>query len=115
MWIAAFVAGGALAGWPAALVLLKPSLSPFALIAIRDRRFWVAVAVLLAVSIPFGERWIEYAQVMRDVRSVPLTYSLLNVPIVAAPVVVWFGRRRADAGQLATGTSRDRSGRTASS
>lgn len=105
MWIAAFVAGGTIAGWPAALVLLKPSLAPFALVAIRDRRLWVALALLGITAIPFGPRWLEYAQAVRDAHALPISYSLLNVPLLLAPMVVWLGRR-ASKPQDAAGTSR---------
>ncbi len=47
MWIAAAVAVGTRWGWPAAFVLLKPSVAPFALIGIRSRGWWVAAGVIV--------------------------------------------------------------------
>jgi hypothetical protein len=41
MWAMALVAAGLLWHWPPALILLKPTLLPFALIGIRHRSWWI--------------------------------------------------------------------------
>lgn len=92
MWINAAIAAGLLWGWPAAFVLVKPSLGPFALVGIRHRSWWLALAVLAVAAIPFGTLWIDYFTVLRN-SSVPLTYSMLDLPLALVPVVAWLGRR----------------------
>ena len=57
--IAAAFAGVAWA-WPSASLVLKPTLAPFALIGIRERSWWIAVGVLLLLSVPFGAMWADY-------------------------------------------------------
>ena len=94
MWIAGALAAGALLGWPGAFAMLKPTVAPLALVFIRDRRFWLGVLAFGVVSLLFLGRWTEYLAAIRNVRALPLSYSLLNVPIVAAPVLVWLARDR---------------------
>jgi hypothetical protein len=93
LWISAFVALGLVARWPAALVLVKPSLFPLALIGARDRRWWLAVGALALAALPFGGLWFDYLTVIRGSPVEP-TYSLLNLPLVLLPIAAWLGRRR---------------------
>jgi len=86
MWIAAFVAGGALVASPSVLVLLKPSLLPFALIGVGRRSWWVALAALILVSLPFGSLWIDYLTAMRN-SDVSAWRSLFTVPNLLPPVI----------------------------
>ena len=51
MWVLAGVAGGLLGGWPAVLVLLKPTLAPLALVGMRHRSWWLIPVAVLAVHI----------------------------------------------------------------
>jgi hypothetical protein len=97
MWIDAAIASGLLWGWPAVLVLLKPSLGPFALMGIRHRSWWIAIAVIVVASLPFAGLWFDYVTVLRN-SSVPLTYSVLDLPLALAPVVAWLGRSDARVG-----------------
>ena len=60
MWVLAFLALGCLYKWPSALVLLKPSLFPFALIGVRSRSWWIALAVGVLVSLPFAVMRIDW-------------------------------------------------------
>lgn len=60
MWIAAFTAAGARWGWPAALIILKPTLGPVALLGARHRSWWVAVGVLALLSLPLAAEWARY-------------------------------------------------------
>jgi hypothetical protein len=92
MWVDAAIAAGLLWAWPSALVLLKPSLGPFALLGVRHRSWWVAVGVVVLLSIPFGELWLDYLSVLRN-SGVPITYSVLDLPLAVAPIIAWLGRR----------------------
>jgi hypothetical protein len=96
IWVPCFVALAT--RWPAAsaLVLFKPSLFPFALIGIRDRRWWLVVGGLAVVSLallPLDVEWVRSAVNATGSRS-GLTYSLREVPMDLIPIVAWLGRSR---------------------
>jgi len=94
MWTTAAVALGLRYGWPAALVLVKPTLLPFALIGANRRSWWIAVAGLGLLSLPFLPATIDYLAVLRNAQSPDgLLYSFGNVPMMLIPVVAWLGRR----------------------
>ena len=94
VWVTAAIALGALYGWPAAFVLLKPSLAPFALIGIRSRSWWLVAGVLVLLSLPLLAATLEYPRVILDSRGGGIGYSLWDVPLVLVPVIAWLGRAR---------------------
>jgi hypothetical protein len=89
MWVLAFLALGCLYKWPSALVLLKPSLFPFALIGVRSRSWWIALAVGVLVSLPFAAMWIDWIVVLVNSTEGGLLYSLQDVPILLLPIIAW--------------------------
>jgi branched-subunit amino acid transport protein AzlD len=91
IWAMAAVAGGLKWGWPSVLILLKPTLAPFALVGARKRSWWVALALLALVSLAMLPLWIEYFTAMRNLR-VEATYSLHSFPLLVVPVVAWLAR-----------------------
>ena len=91
MWVAAGIAGGLLWGWPALLLVLKPTMAPLALIGVRRRSWWLAALVLGIVSIPLIPLWIEYVDVVRY-SQIPWNYWVTGIPVALAPVVAWLGR-----------------------
>lgn len=93
LWVGAAVAAGLIYGWPFALILVKPSYVPLALLGVRRRSWWIAACILAAVSIPLGTLWLDYLTAMRNFQA-PLTYSLPALPLVLAPLVMWLGRTR---------------------
>jgi hypothetical protein len=95
MWIAALVAAGTIWGWPAALVVLKPTLAPFALIGIRHRSWWIAGVILGLASLALLPYWIEYLTVAWNART-DLLYSIRDVPLILIPVIAWAARRPSD-------------------
>lgn len=106
LWVAAFVALGLQTGWGWALIALKPSFAPVALLGVRRRVFWVAVAVASAVSIPFGRLWLDWIKVILHAPGGVL-YSILGLPLVLLPAVAYAGRTRGRAlGRLAAPTAR---------
>jgi hypothetical protein len=57
MWIATFICGGLLIAWPAVLVVIKPSVIPFALIGSRRRSWWIAAGGLAILSLFMIQLW----------------------------------------------------------
>jgi hypothetical protein len=94
MWVAAAVAAGTIWAWPAVLVAIKFTLAPFALVGLRRRSGWVALAVLVAASIPLWDTWLDYVVVLSNVRGASALYSWIDVPAVSVGLVAWIGSRR---------------------
>ena len=95
-WIAVAMAVGTLWRPAFALVLLKPTLLPFALLGLRHRGWWVVVAALAAVSLAMLPMWVDYLRVVMNARgplATPL-YSGKDVALVLIPIVAWVGGRR---------------------
>ena len=94
LWSAAFVAGGILWGWPAALGFFKPSLAPFALVGARRRSWWLALAAMIVVATLFLVRgaWADYLVAVTH-WDLPWDRQLLNAPMLLVPIVAWLGRR----------------------
>ena len=93
MWVAAFVALGLRFGWPGPLVLIKPSLAPLALAGFPRRSWWAGVALVVALSIPFGLLWIDWMHLLLNAPG-GLLYSALAIPGAMYPLFAWLGRRR---------------------
>ncbi len=93
IWIAAAAAIGTLYGWPAVLVLIKPTLAPFALIGVRHRSWWIALGVFALVSLAFGALWIDWlrAALINPVNG-GIGYSLSQMPTMFFPLAAWAGR-----------------------
>ena len=87
MWAMAAVAVGFAVRWAFVGVLIKPSLFPFALLGVRDRSWWIALAILIVVSLPFGALWIDWITAVTNSTGVGLLYSLQDVPILLLPVI----------------------------
>jgi len=94
MWISAALALGTLLGWPSVLVLLKPTLAPFALVGIRRRSWWIALAALGVVSLLFLPMWADYVTVIRNAQGGGILYSIDEIPQVAIPLIAWLGSTR---------------------
>lgn len=99
IWAAAAVALGTIWRWPAALAIVKPTILPFALVAVRDRRWWLAVLGLVIASLPVLGLTLLYPQVLLDARTNPIDgrggpfYSITEFPLVAIGLIAWLGRR----------------------
>lgn len=96
IWAVLAVAFATRWGWAGPLVLVKPSLFPFALVGIRTRSWWVSLAlggVLIVVTLPM---WLDYVTVLLNARgpSANLLYGLWTLPIMLVPVLAWVGRTR---------------------
>ena len=93
MWMVAAEAAGFVLGWPAVLVLLKPSLGPFALAGFPRRSWFVALAVLGLVNLPLLPMWADWVAVIRNAQLGP-DFSLHQFPLMAVPLIAWLGSRR---------------------
>lgn len=95
MWIAVFVGLGLRFGWPGALVLLKPSVFPFALVGIRSRGWWITAGTLAILTLPLASMIPDWLHAVLDWRgSGGLLYSVPDVPLICLPVVAWAARSR---------------------
>jgi hypothetical protein len=93
MWIVMFVALGCLYRWPGPLVLLKPTLAPYALVGINSRAWWVVLAGFVAVSAIFGGLWFDYFDTISR-NHIPLNYSMPDMVTTALPLIAAAGRDR---------------------
>ena len=78
----------------APFVLLKPSLAPFALLGIHRRSWWIGLAALVALSVPFGALWGDWIASLLNSRGGGPLYSALEIPMLLLPLVAWLGRTR---------------------
>lgn len=96
IWVVAAVALATVWHWPGLFVVLKPTLGPFALIGCWHRSWWVALAALVLISLPFGSMWLDYVTAVLNTRDPNgILYSLNQVPTVLIPVVAWLGSSHA--------------------
>ena len=93
MWMVAFICLALWRAWagpadPAEAVActLRPA-------RVRAASWFVALGLVVVASIPFGTLWLDYLAVLRN-SHVPLTYSLLDLPLTLAPMIAFLGRRR---------------------
>lgn len=93
IWAMAAVALGTLYAWPSVFALLKPSLFPFALFGANRRSWWLALGLLVVLSLPFGALWADWLASVLNSRGGGLLYSSLEVPMLLLPLVAWAGRR----------------------
>jgi Flp pilus assembly pilin Flp len=92
IWIIAALALGGLYGWPSIVVLLKPTVAPFALLGIWRRSWWFALAGLVVISLPFLSMWPDYFRAMLNAGGAGgWAYSLNQVPTLLLPIAAWVG------------------------
>ena len=94
LWAVAALALALRHGWPAALIWLKPSLFPFALLGVWHRSWWLALGLLVAMSVPFGGLWEDWFRVVWNSRVGGVFHSIQQVPLLLLPLIAWLGRTR---------------------
>jgi hypothetical protein len=94
IWAMAAMALATLYYWPAVFVLLKTSLFPFAFFGANRRSWWVALAALVVVSVPFGSLWADWLASVVNSRGGGPLYSSLEIPMLLLPLIAWAGRTR---------------------
>jgi hypothetical protein len=94
LWIIAAAFAGVAWGWPWVLMLLKPTLAPFALFGVRRRSWWIALGVLVLLSLPFGAMWLDYGTALVNAQNPRgLEYTLGEWPLMIAPLAAWVGQQ----------------------
>jgi hypothetical protein len=114
MWITAAFGLGTMYGWPAVLVMAKPTLAPFALVGIQRRSWWLAAVVCAGLSALFLPLWFDYLTALRNAQDGEWWYSLNQTPALFIPLIAWLGSSRRPTYPAAT-TSDGRTTRAASS
>ena len=94
MWVGAAIPLATLWRPAAVLVLLKPSLFPFAFFGANRRSWWLALAVVGLISLAFLPMWLDYFSVVSDARGRDWRYSASEVPFLLIPLIAWVGRTR---------------------
>lgn len=92
MWAVAAISAGLLVGWPAALLVIKPTFLPFALVGVGRRSFWVALAAILFLTIPLLPEWGRWLTALAN-GTAGASYSVGSYPAAAIPIIAWLGRR----------------------
>ena len=97
IWVVAIVALATRWPWVSAFAWFKPSVFPFALLGVRDRRWWIvtgAFGVSVVLLWPMMIEWVSAITNARGENS-GLLYSLsptaLADPLI--PLIAWWGRR----------------------
>ena len=92
---AALVAAALRWKWPGALILLKPSILPFALIGIRTRGWWITAGILLVLTVPLIPLIPDWLRAVVDARGpAGWLYSVKDLPLLMVPVIAYLGRTR---------------------
>ena len=103
IWAVMFIALATRWPWTSAFVWFKPSVFPFALIGIRDRRWWIVSAVFALSVIPLWPMMLDWVTVVLNSRgeNSGLLYSLSPTAIAGPiiPVIAWLGRSRTGTGR----------------
>lgn len=81
--------------WPVfgPFAFLKASLGPFGLWGIRNRAWWVGLAVFCALSLAVLPMWFDWLRVLLNSQGTGgFLYSWQEIPMMLLPILAWFGR-----------------------
>jgi hypothetical protein len=92
LWIWAAIALGLRYGWPAVLVVIKPTLIPLIVVGARRRSLFIALPVVALLCLPFGSLWMEWIHVAVNAPGGVL-YSIQSLPWLLIPVLAYATRR----------------------
>lgn len=93
MWAAAAAIAGVRYGWPAALILAKPTFAPLALLGARRRSWWRALALLALASLPLGGEWLRWLAAVGNAAEGPPLGAAVVAMVAIGGVAVLGGRR----------------------
>jgi len=95
IWLMTFMALATVWRAAAVLVLLKPTLAPFAFFGANRRSWWLGLAVLVAISVLFLPLWPDYvAATLNATGGGGIFYSIGQVPMLLLPLAAWAMRTR---------------------
>lgn len=96
IWVLAALAVATRFGWVSVGVLLKPTLAPFALFGVRDRRWRYALGALALVAVGFLPLWPDYITALQNARGLRagFWYSIGDVSLMLVPLAAYLTRRR---------------------
>jgi hypothetical protein len=100
MWVVAALSMGVQFAGPAVLVLVKPSLFPFALAWIRSPRWWLCLGLFGLLCIPFGAMWLDWLTAVTNLRQGGILYSWVDLPLMLVPVVAYVNRTQSKAASI---------------
>ncbi|HEV7811215.1 MAG TPA: hypothetical protein VGO64_11480 [Candidatus Limnocylindrales bacterium] len=90
IWFMAFMALACLSRPLSVLVLLKPTLAPFAFFGANRRAWWVGLAVFAAVSLAFLPMWPDFVRATLNARGGGgIFYSIGQAPMLFLPLAAW--------------------------
>ena len=92
IWSMAAVALGTIYRWPSVFALIKPSLFPFALFGMRDRRWWYGLGLFAGLCALFLPMWGDWITAVLNSRGGGLLYSWQEAPLLLLPIIAWLGR-----------------------
>lgn len=93
IWASAALALGLRYQWPAVLVLVKPTLAPFALVGITRASWWVALGACVVVSLAFLPMWPDYVRSLLNARTGSSYYLTSGLWLMLLPLIAWLGRQ----------------------
>lgn len=95
LWFVAALALATVGGPWAVLLVLKPTLGPFALFGIWRRSWWLGLGALAVVSLAFLPLWDDWRLVLLNALggNGPL-YNLNQYPALMIPIMAWLGSAR---------------------
>lgn len=96
LWAVAALSLATIYRWPAVLIVIKPSILPFALFGVWRQSWWLALGVIVVLSLPFGSLWGDWLRVLLNARVGGVFHSIQQVPLLLFPLIVWLGRTRSD-------------------
>jgi hypothetical protein len=104
LWVWAGVAAGLRFGWPALVVVVKPSLAPLMFAGAKRAEWWVGAAFVTVACLPFGRLWLDWVAVIHH-SPAGVTYSVANLPWLVVPIVAWAARSKRVNSRLIGATS----------
>ena len=93
IWSVAFVCIGLRYPAAGALLGIKPSDLVMAIVFVRRRAFWIGLALIVAVSIPFGSLWMDWLTALGNLSGTSPLRNVHALPILAVPLLAWLGHR----------------------
>ena len=92
LWSVAFICIGLRHPIVGALLGFKPTDAVMCVLFVRHRSFWIGVALMGLLAIPFGDLWIQWWTAISNIESGSPLRNVMGVPMLLLPVVAWVGR-----------------------